>query len=407
MRKSPFTALLGALALYMFPAVLSLAALTPDPAAAVAVSHPSSCLERFAEVVTIRNDFGPFQYTNNTQVGKVGFDAFGSIWRPNSINGKASRSSIIVTVDLKGCWAGGRVVGGSANPVDNSRSAFAAIVLSGRRAMSIDFDVEWVDVFSVSNAIESVLPLDQFRLRHVFFKEIRGDCITLGKVVRQLVIRDSLIDGCSHLINGFADSRIMNTQMVIRNSLIRLRGDTTNTPQETARLVARSGPKVALVNNIFLLENRIPLIETLTVGARLGECRGNIVVLGNGGAVTGSLPPCFRIVKNQAVWAAQKNAWLEARDQRMRYSEARLNPSQVKDPKDASRRRELSPNEDADEEARANGSSDVTALSDLPLNGGENLSSIGVGAGVRTLSAPLPGAQWSDGTTWNDNTGWL
>jgi hypothetical protein len=153
---------------YAFVAVLSAATLIPNTAAAIGSSRPASCLDRLADVVTVRNHFGSFQYANPIGAPTVGVDAFDSIWRPEPVNDRPSPSSIIVTTGIKGCWVGGRVLGRSVQQLEDPQGAAAAISISGQSATPIDFELEWVDIYNVPRAIELSSTLGRLRLNQVF-----------------------------------------------------------------------------------------------------------------------------------------------------------------------------------------------------------------------------------------------
>jgi hypothetical protein len=386
----PWTTSPAVLPSLAFAAILGVGTLTPNTVVAIDAYRPASCLDRFIDAISIRNDFGSSQYINDSRAKKIGFDAFGSIWRPESMNGEAASSSINVTAGMKGCWAGGRVLGlQSGDPLGDLQGAAAAISVSGLRERPIDFEFEWIEVSDVPHAIESSLSLNSLIIKNALFREIHGDCIELNGVVRTLIIRDSLIDGCSYLVNdrsgNFTEG---DAEVLIRNSVIRLRAGSNEPPQSPIPLLTGAEPRIRVVGSVFLLDGPVPLLESLIVGAHatIKECRGNIVILGDGGAVVGELPPCFRVMSNQKVWTSKKEKWFDNREQELAFNDSAQdqdsggNPDGEPDPNPDG---EPDPNPDGDPDPNPDGDPD----DDKPHN---NL-----------------GIEWSDGTLWNDNTGWL
>jgi hypothetical protein len=316
MADSPWTTTLAA-STYALAAILGVATATPNTVAASEAQPPGTCLERFNNVITIRNDFGSSQYIHESQTGQIGFDAFGSIWRPAPVDGEPAPSSINVTAAEDTCWAGGRVLGlQSGEPIGGIQDAPAAMSVSGLDTSPKNFEIEWIEVSNVPHALESLLTFNYLTLRYVLIEELHGDCINLTGEVRTLVIRDSMIDGCSHLVNDKSHNFMRDdTQLLIRDSVIRLEAGVGEQMQDSMPLPVGTRPKVKIVNSIFLLNGPLPLVESLIANFRvtIDESRNNIVILGDGGAVIGPLPQGFRIVRNKNVWASKKERWLEAR----------------------------------------------------------------------------------------------
>ena len=301
MPKSPRTVPLVALPAYVFAAVLSTATLIPNTTVAVDGSRPASCLDGLPDVVTIRKEFGSSQYASGTRAPRIGVDAFNSIWRPEPVNNRPSPSSIIVSTGVKGCWAGGRVVGRSAHPLGDQQGAAAAISISGPRATATDFELEWLDIYNVPRAIELSSTSGRLRLKQVFLGKIRGACIDLQGSVHTLIILNTFIDGCTYLIkNTSGDALKKNRQFLIQDSLIRLQANSNETQPDAIPVPTEFRPKVSVINSTFLLDGPVPFVRSLIEGSQvsIGQCRGNIVILGNRGTVIGPLPPCFRIMTN-------------------------------------------------------------------------------------------------------------
>jgi len=174
--------------------------------------------------------------------------------------------------------------------------------------------------------------------------------------------------------------------------------------------IAGMKPRVSLVNSMFLLDGPVSLMEALIHGTQVivEECRGNVVILGDGGAVIGPLPPCFRIIKDQAVWTAKKNAWLESRERQIRYNDPHENLSEGRDSSDNSRRPDGKPDAYTHGPgAGATNGSRQNPHGETAPNSREGLSSLGAPLAAGALSGPAVGNEWSDGTLWNDNTGWF
>jgi hypothetical protein len=395
---------------YAFAAVLSAATLIPNTAAAISNPRPASCLDRLADVATIRNDFGSSQYANTIGAPRVGVDAFDSIWRPVPVNNRPSPSSIIVTTGIKGCWVGGRVLGRSVQQLEDPQGAAAAISISGQPTTPIDFELEWVEVYDVPRAIELSSTLGRLRLNQVFLRQIQGACISFRGSVHTLIIRNTLIDGCSYLVNNTSDNSWKKTrQFSIRDSLIRLQSKQNKTSQEIRAIPTETQPKISVVNSTFLLDGPVSLLRSLVAGSEvsIGECRGNIVILGNRGTVIGPLPPCFRIMTNQAVWTASKKAWLEARKRQVRYNDLHRPQPEEMASNDPSGSRDLNLDGGAGDQGNSNDDPNASQGGQAPSSGESSLFSVVPQAAIQPPSGSVLGAGWSDGTMWNDKTGWF
>lgn len=317
MTDSPCTTTL-AVSIYALAAIMGVATAAPDTVAASEAQPPGTCLERFNNVITIQDNFGSAQYINESQTGQMGFDAFGSIWSPEPVDGEPAPSSINITAGGDTCWAGGRVLGlQSAEPLGGIRDVPAAMSVSGLEISRKDFEIEWIEISDVPHALESSLTFDHLVLRHAFIEELQGDCINLTGEVRTLVIRDSMIDGCSHLVNDKSQNFMKDdTQILIRDSFIRLEAGIGEQLQDPIPLPIGTRPKVKIINSVFLLDGPLPLVESIISGVivTIDESRNNIVILGDGGAGIGPLPLGFRIMRNKNVWTSKKEKWLEKRE---------------------------------------------------------------------------------------------
>jgi hypothetical protein len=305
-------------------AILGVAIAAPNTVAASEAPPSGTCLESFNSVITIQNDFGSSQYVHEGQTERIGFDAFGSIWSPEPVDGEPAPSSINVTTGGKTCWAGGRVVGlQSGDPLVGNQDAPAAMSVSGLDISPIDFEIEWIEVSDVTHALESSLTFNYLILRDVLIEELQGDCINLSGEVRTLVIHNSIIDACSHLVNDKSENFMKDdSQLLIRDSVIRLKAGVGEQLQNAIPLPVGTRPKVKIVDSVFLLDGPLPLAESLIVGFRvtIDESRNNIIILGDSGEVIGPLPQGFRIVKNKKVWASKRERWLEDREARLQQT---------------------------------------------------------------------------------------
>lgn len=377
----PMNAPLAVLPAFVLAAGLAADTLASD-ATANGVDLATTCLDGFEDVITIRDEFGSAQYEYADHPDKIGFDAFGASWQPEPTNGDETSSSISVTAGLKGCWVGGRVLGqetdeGDGAPSGELEDAVAAVSVAGRRVTPVDFRVEWLEVSGVPHALRSSFTLDYLIVQKASFDSIRSNCVVLDGVVSTLVIRDSLIDGCSYLVDDRNGNFFLgdDAQLLIRDSVIRLRAGADEPPHSVVPLPEGARPRVKVVDSVFLLEGPVPLTEALIAGAdaAIGECRDNIVILGEGGEVVGPVPPCFRIMRNQEVWTSAKNKWLETREQEFG---------------------------DQDDPAPGDGEDDPDDPTDVPSDPDDDGSDDEPSDGTA-------GSTWNDGTLWQDNTGWV
>jgi hypothetical protein len=411
MPKSLCTAQLVAMRAYAFAAVVIAVASISNTAAAIDSPRPASCLNRFSDVVTIGDDFGPSQYVNTLRRARIGIDAFDAIWRPEPVNDQPLSSSIILTTGTQGCWAGGRVLGKSVRQLRESRGADAALSISGRAPTPIDFELEWVEFYNVPRAIEVSSTFTRLRLNRVFLREIRESCISFQGRVHTLHIRNTLVDGCSYLVDNSSGGVLKeNTQFVIRDSLIRLQARQSRTSFGIQGIKIGSRPKVDVINTTFLLEGSVPLLQSLVADGQviLGECRGNIVVVTNKNTMIGQLPSCFRITTNKKVWTTSKKAWLEARERQIRRNKShRPQLEEMASRRDSNSSQDF--NEDASAGVRVNANQGQSANrgGQAPVTDEPSLAAAAARLAIQPSSGAVLGSKWSDGTMWNDKTGWF
>jgi hypothetical protein len=326
------------------------------------------------------------------------------------VNGQPLSSSIVLTTGAQGCWAGGRVLGKSVRQLTESRGADAALSISGRTPTPIDFELEWVEFYNVPRAIEVSSTFTRLRLNRVFLREIRESCIRFQGRVHTLLIRNTLIDGCSYLVdNSSGGVSKENAQFVIRDSLIRLQARQIRTPSGIQGIRTGSRPKVDVINTTFLLDGSVPLLQSLVADGQaiLGECRGNIVIVSNQDTMIEQLPPCFRIMTNKKVWTTSKKAWLEARERQIRYNRSHRPQSDEMESGDSNSSQDF--NKDASAGVRVNANQGQSANRDGQASATDepSLAAAAARLAIQAPSGSVLGSKWSDGTMWNDNTGWF
>jgi hypothetical protein len=110
---------------------------------------------------------------------------------------------------------------------------------------------------------------------------------------------------------------------------------------------------------------------------------------------------------NQAVWTASKKEWLEARKRQVRYNDLHRPQPEEMASDDPSRSPNLNLDGGAGDQGDANDDPNASQGGQAPPSGESSLFSVAAGAAIQVPSGSVLGAGWSDGTMWNDKTGWF
>ncbi len=190
-----------------------------------------------------------------------------------------------------------------------------------------------VDGVRVDNMTDGIRPRDgsSFTLRSAWLSYVRDDCIENDHLEGGLV-DDSLFDGCYVAFSARPSPEKIDAGVdgsgnvwTIQNSLVRLEampGPDGGAPTDLGHggffkwhswndpSISLS-PKLALYNNVFMAEQ-----VGEVGGSRMGtppdqvvDCANNTMVWLGSGPFPGTLPSCFTVTTNRAVWDAAVADW--------------------------------------------------------------------------------------------------
>jgi hypothetical protein len=230
------------------------------------------------------------------------------------------------------CWSGGEVLGRFPpsrlwKPMHDTYGH----LLSTNTG---DADVEDIRIFNYGDGIAHDKGGSNWRLRRVYLKYIRDDCVE-NDFYHAGTIEDSFFDGCYVGISARAFTKLGNSSanvVTVRNSLIRL-GAVDRTFDAAAAVPNHNGfwkwptpkdtnsprayaPRLALYNNVFRADAPAWGRGT-TLGPpsdKLAQCANNIMVWLGARTFPESLPPppCFTLragADGRAAWDSATKAW--------------------------------------------------------------------------------------------------
>lgn len=214
------------------------------------------------------------------------------------------------------CWHGGDIRGAYPDTDSWDRmhdTAAFTVTLPGFVGVGIR-------VHNYGDAINIVDDAENFTVRELHLTYIRDDCIENDRL-HSGVVEDSLLDGCYTAFSARPnpnDSKSDGTAdvWIIRRSLIRLqpmptvyKGDAPGHGMFFKWDKNGRGPMLELHDNIFRVD-QLPNAGDLGVPeGYLASCSNNVVVWLGEGEFPDSLPDCFTITTEKAVWDEAVAAW--------------------------------------------------------------------------------------------------
>jgi hypothetical protein len=184
--------------------------------------------------------------------------------------------------------------------------------------------LQTVDGVRVDNVTDGIRPqAGPFTIREAWLTYVRDDCVE-NDHLRGGLIEDSLFDGCYVGVSARPSDEILASRdhgrgelLTVRRSLIRLEpmpGPRDGSPTELGhgrffKWDRLAGP-LALHANVFMAEQAGqggP--DTLGVPEHLVSCANNVMVWLGAGMFPTSLPACFTVVTDRAVWDDAVARW--------------------------------------------------------------------------------------------------
>jgi hypothetical protein len=318
---------------------------TPSPSAPIsiptirpgAVDDSYACLAEPGPQVEIRGEQDYTAYKNRTFADQTRFDAGSSLWRTQQAPDYRTLYPINIGGGEHACWTGGIVLGTS--PYDSSWGQLYSWIAEGKRQNSAsivwtkapDLVLDGIRIHNTWDAIRIGPGSSDFTIKNVWVTYNRDDCVENDNL-QQGLIDDSLFDGC---YVGFSarGGRKGGADHVwtIQNSLIRLEpmpgahndGPDPVQPGHKGWFKWRlgHGPKLALRNNVFMVEQRSnmpdrvagipPLDKDGEPGIEIIDCENNVLVWLGEGEYPYHLADCFTVTKDRSVWERAKQDWID------------------------------------------------------------------------------------------------
>ena len=177
-----------------------------------------------------------------------------------------------------------------------------------------------IRVHNYGDAVNIVDHAENFTFRELHLTYIRDDCIENDRL-HGGVVEDSLFDGCYTALSARpnpsdSESDGRGDVWVIRRSLIRLQPMPTVYKGEApghGRFFKWDnngrGPTLELHDNVFRADQPPNDGDLGLPDGHLGSCSGNVMVWLGGGEFPGTLPDCFTITTDLAVWEQAVAEW--------------------------------------------------------------------------------------------------
>jgi RHS repeat-associated protein len=279
----------------------------------VAMSGPGggfSCLDQGGPLVTL-SGAQTQQYFHVTLADSTKIDARTAYW--NNVN---YPSRIGGGVNL--CWSGGEAHDSfpPSTAWATARSRYGHFVESASAT-----DLEDMRIFNYGYGVSQATSGPNWSIRRALVKYSRATCVT-NDFYHSGTIEDSFLDGCWRGVGADEQSPLGDSSanlVVIRNSLIRLQAiDSSffsNVPNQSAFWEWNvHAPRMSLINNVFRAdahsrEGQANRMYMAPPPGKLAECSGNIMVWLGKGPFPETLPACFTLTTNVAVWDSAVAAW--------------------------------------------------------------------------------------------------
>jgi hypothetical protein len=269
-------------------------------------------LQRQGTVVEISGtQYERFRHSS-TEAGLI-FDATTASWPGLDASGDFITWTVTIrNAGAGSCWSGGRIFG-AWDEYDPSVSWEDPYHHTGGFTIDVDnFLLDGVRIHNNGDGIRPYGPNAHIRSAHV--TDIHDDCIE-NDDMHALLVEDSLFDGCyvgisARTHSGSGDVDGSERVWEIRDSLFRLepqptvyRGDSPGHGPFFKWDSSGVAPRVSLHNTIFRADQE-PNHGGLGIpsGMVFESCSGNVVVWLGDGPYPDSLPSCFTITTDQAVW---------------------------------------------------------------------------------------------------------
>lgn len=215
------------------------------------------------------------------------------------------------------CWDGGRVTG--TFPVTTPWRVYHDTAGMGVSGSNVRIDHP--RIFNVGDGIRIRDRADGWTVRNAYLSYVHDDCIENDRLVSG-TIDGSFLDGCyvgvsTRRSDGTTYDGHLNT-VTLSNSLVRLQAMPTVYSGTAAgsggffkwdTSAARTSPKLAITNTVFRADQDTNHQDLSLPAGYAVTCANNVMVWLGTGPFPGSLPNCFTVTTDRAVWDAAVAGW--------------------------------------------------------------------------------------------------
>ena len=333
------------------------------------------------------------------------FNASAIVWEHNRIN----QPSIHIIANNTLCWEAGVVLGrhiSKALKESRHRQFVAAMQLFGNHS-NAEIRVQGTVFSDLAKAINISGLAKSVHISGSRFSDIVNTCVD-GEIFEQLILEDSLLDGCGMIIEPHFSHDDAKPERVLRiqNNVIRVgakrRSAGAGRLASDRRADSNRNLALELYGNVFLVESEDA--KELGVGRllrdNLTDCADNIIVWLGSGEYPEWLPDCFSITKDDSVWQQARTSWIERHTSMAQIEEAVRQSGEPLGLHDVQGTDRIG----AEAGSEAQESLREALQRDAAL-AEPRRSTLKAPAQDRTGRRNV-GVSWSDDTLWSDGTGW-
>lgn len=258
----------------------------------------------------------PGAFTSTLTAGER-VNAEASAWAPSTV----IPYPIYFDSTADSCWDGGRVTG--TFPVTTSWSVYHDTAGMGVSGSNVTIDHP--RIFNVGDGIRIRDRAAGWTVRNAYLSYIHDDCIENDRLVSG-TIDASFLDGCYVGVSTRRSSGDTTTDghlntVTLRNSLVRLQAMPTVYSGSAAgsggffkwdTSAARTSPGLAISNTVFRADQDTNHQDLNLPAGYPVTCANNVMVWLGSGPFPGTLPSCFTVTTDRAVWDAAVAGWQAA-----------------------------------------------------------------------------------------------
>lgn len=294
-----------------------------NKAASSRTAENSICLNRKGSRKVL-SDLQKREYRDYSIAKNTVYDARRAYWDGTTSTGVPVSWAIGVDGAGPACWYGGKYTGAwndRSPDVTWSKDYHHAGAMTIRMS---DFLVEGYRAHNQGDGIRMESRAANFHIKDVYMSDIHDDCVE-NDFLHNGITEDSLFEGC---FAGFSAATYdginpngQNNTWTIRNNLMSMKPYYTMFKPEKygnygfAMLfkgwyAKDKGPKLVIENNVFMADRKSSIGNlSIPANAEVKSCKNNTFVWLGEGEFPYTLPSCFKITKDKAVWTNAVAKW--------------------------------------------------------------------------------------------------